>query len=87
MKLNLKKCTFGVEGGGVVSGFYVKPQGIEANPNKCRAITDLRSPKNIKEVQHLLGHLTTLSRFVPCLAERSKPMVQLHRKVAKFSLG
>ena len=45
----------------------------------------MRSPKNIKEVQQLLGCLTALSKFVSRLAERTKPMVQLLRKAAKFS--
>ena len=70
MKLNPKKCTFGVEGGKFL-GFMLSHRGIEANPDKCRAITDMRSPKNIKEVQHLLGFLTTLSRFVSRLAKRT----------------
>ena len=60
-------------------------RGIEANPDKCQAIVCMRSPKNIKEVQQFLGRLTTLSRFVPRLAERTKPMVQLLRKAVKFS--
>jgi len=50
---------------------------IEANPDKC--------PKNIKEVQQLLGRLTALFRFVPCLAEKTRPMVQLLWKATKFS--
>lgn len=61
-------------------GFMLTHRGIEANPNKCRAINDMRSPQNIKEVQQLLGRLTTLSRFVPRLAERTGPIVQLIRK-------
>ena len=59
MKLNPNKCTFGVEGGKFL-GFMLTHRGIEANPNKCQAIVDMRSPKNIKEVQKLLGRLTAL---------------------------
>jgi len=65
--------------------FMLTHRGIEANPDKCQAITNMRSPQNIKEVQQLLGHLTTLSRFVPRLAERTRPMVQLFRTTSKFS--
>jgi len=50
MKLNPEKCTFEVEGGKFL-GFMLTHRGIEANPDKCRAITDMRSPKNIKDVQ------------------------------------
>jgi len=84
MKLNPEKCTFGVEGGKFL-GFMLIHRGIEANPDKYQAIVGMRSPKNIKDVQQLLGRLATLSRFVPRLAERTRPMVQLLRKVAKFS--
>ena len=83
-KLKPEKCRFGVEGGKFL-GFMLTHMGIKANPDKCRAIANMRSPKNIKEVQQLLGRLTTLSRFVPRLAERMKPMVQLFRKAAKFN--
>ena len=84
MKLNPEKCTFGVEEGKFL-GFMLTHRGIEANPDKCLAIVYMRSLNNIKEVQQLLRCLTTLSRFVPRLAERTKPMVQLLRKAAKFS--
>jgi len=84
MKLNPEKCTFGVEGGKFL-GFMLTHRGIEANPDKCQTIMGMRSPKNIKEVQQLLGRLTGLSRFVPRLAEKRRPMVQLLWKAAKFS--
>jgi len=84
MKLNPKKCTFGVEGGKFL-GFMLTHRGIEANPDKCQAILNMRSPNSVKEVQQLLGRLTALSRFVPRLVERTRPMVQLLRKGKKFA--
>ena len=84
MRLNPKKCVFGVEGGKFL-GFMLTHRGIEANPVKCKAITDMRSPSNLKEIQQLLGRLTTLSRFVPRLAERIRPIAQMLRKSSKFS--
>ena len=35
-------------------GFMITHHGIKANPEKCRAITDMRSPKNVKEIQRLI---------------------------------
>ena len=64
MRLNPEKCAFGVEGGKFL-GFMLTHRGIEANPDKCKAIVEMRSPSNLKEIQQLLGRLTTLSRFVP----------------------
>jgi len=76
MKLNPEKCTFGVEGGKFL-GFMLTHRGIEANPDKCQAILNMRSPNSVKEVQQL-GRDT-------CLAERTRPMVQLLRKGKKFT--
>jgi len=84
MKVNPEKCIFEVEGG-KFWGFMLTHRGIEANPDKCQAIVDMRSAKNIKEVQQLLGRLTAVSKYEPRLAERTKPMVQLFRKATKFN--
>jgi len=68
MRLNLEKCVFEVEGGKFL-GFMLTHTRIDVNLDKCKAIIEMRSPKNLKEVQQLLNRLTTLSRFVPRLAE------------------
>jgi len=83
MRLNPEKCTFGVEGGKFLS-FILTHRGIEANLDKCQTITEMRSPKNIKEVQQLIWRLTVLFRFVSGLANRTRPMMQLLRKATKF---
>ncbi|GJS56331.1 reverse transcriptase domain-containing protein [Tanacetum coccineum] len=50
MKLNPKKCSFGVEEGKFL-GYMVTSEGIRANPKKTKAISDLTSPKTLKEMQ------------------------------------
>jgi len=50
MHLNLAKCTFGVQAG-KFHGFLLTSRGIEANPDKCQAIINMRSPCSIKKVQ------------------------------------
>ena len=52
MKLNPSKCAFGVSSGKFL-GFMVSHRGIEANPDKIRAILDMKPPQNVKEVQSL----------------------------------
>ena len=52
MKLNPSKCAFGVESRKFL-GFMVSHRGIAANPEKIKAILDMKSPQNIKEVQSL----------------------------------
>jgi hypothetical protein len=43
MKLNPQKCSFGVDSGKFL-GFMVSQRGIEANPDKVRAILEMPSP-------------------------------------------
>ena len=44
----------------------------------------MRSPTNVKEVQRLVGRLTAISRFLPKLAYKTKPMIKLLKKSTKF---
>nr|KYP51979.1 Retrovirus-related Pol polyprotein from transposon 17.6 [Cajanus cajan] len=83
MRLNPDKCVFGVSGGKFL-GFMLSSRGIEANPDKCQAIIDMRCPSNLKEVPKLAGRLTALSRFLPCMAETSKPILGLLKKANHF---
>ncbi|MCI91442.1 gag-pol polyprotein, partial [Trifolium medium] len=52
--LNPAKCSFGVQAGKFI-GFLLTHRGIEANPEKCQDIIDMRSPTSVKEVQQLTG--------------------------------
>ncbi|KAL0444499.1 UNVERIFIED_CONTAM: hypothetical protein Slati_2172600 [Sesamum latifolium] len=63
LKLNPGKCAFGVSGGRFL-GFMVTQRGIEANPDKIKAIMDMGPPTNIIEVQRLTGRIVALSRFI-----------------------
>ena len=63
MKLNPSKYAFGVSFGKFLS-FMVSQRGIEANPERVRAILDISSPKTIKEVQSFTGRVAALNRFV-----------------------
>ncbi|KAL2238323.1 UNVERIFIED_CONTAM: Retrovirus-related Pol polyprotein from transposon [Sesamum indicum] len=83
MKLNPDKCTFGVSGGKFL-GYMVSERGIEANPEKIRAIMDLRSPVTIKDVQKLTGKITSLGRFISRSADKSLPFFRILRKPKNF---
>ncbi|GKA15701.1 hypothetical protein Tco_0695448 [Tanacetum coccineum] len=52
MKLNPKKCSFGVKEGPFL-GHLITKQGIKANPSKVKTITDLKPPRTLKEIQSL----------------------------------
>ena len=49
MKLNPKKCVFGVPAGKLL-GFIVSERGIEVNPEKIKAILNISRPKDLKDV-------------------------------------
>ncbi|GJR02724.1 reverse transcriptase domain-containing protein [Tanacetum coccineum] len=72
MKLNSKKCSFEMEEGQFL-GHIVSKRGIKANPKKIQALTSLKQPKTMKEVQILNGKLAALNRFLSKSAEKSLP--------------
>ena len=49
LRLNASKCSFGV-GSGKFLGYMVTHREIEVNPDQIKAINNLRSPRNPKEV-------------------------------------
>src|ERR1041385_9171109 len=63
IKLNPKKCAFGVPAGKLL-GYMVSARGIEANPEKVQAVARMQEPTDIKGVQQLTRRLATLSRFI-----------------------
>jgi ribonuclease HI len=83
-KLNLDKCVFGVSAGKLL-GFLVSQRGIEANPEKIKAIEAMRPPTRIKDIQKLMGSLAALSLFISWLAERALPFFKLLRKSGPFA--
>ncbi|GJX88081.1 reverse transcriptase domain-containing protein [Tanacetum coccineum] len=72
MKLNPKKRSFEMKEGQLL-GHIVSKQGIKANPTKVQALTSLKCPKTIKEVQSLNGKLAALNRFLAKSKENSLP--------------
>ena len=80
MKLNPTKCAFRVSVRKFL-GFIVNMREIEANPNKIRAVLDMQSPSNTKEVQRLTGRIAVLSRFVPRSCDKCQPFFQILKKV------
>lgn len=76
MKLNPSKCTFGVRAGNFL-GYMVSQRGIEANPEKIKAIIDMEAPKSIKEVQRLTGRIAALRRLVARSAEKCLPFFDI----------
>jgi ribonuclease HI len=84
VKLNPEKCVFGVPRG-MLLGFIVFERGIEANPEKIAAITNMGPIKYLKGVQRVMGCLAALSRFISHLGEKGLPLYRLLRKAKRFT--
>jgi hypothetical protein len=84
-KLNPEKYVFGISARKLL-GFLVSHRGIEANPDKIRAIEAIRPPARLKDVQRLTGSLVALSRVISRLAKRALPFFKLMRGVRSIHM-
>ncbi|GJR30387.1 reverse transcriptase domain-containing protein [Tanacetum coccineum] len=75
LKLNSKKCSFGVEEG-IYSGHLITKQGIRVDPSKVKAVSTLRPPKMVSEMQNLNKKIAALSRFLSKSAEKTLPFMK-----------
>ena len=69
---------------GKLLGFLVSQRGIEANPEKVKAVEDMSPPKTLREMQKLTGRVTALGRFISKLGERAMPFFKLMKKKGPF---
>ena len=83
MKLNPEKCAFGVSSGKIL-GFLVSHRMIEANPKKIWAVTEMKSPRTVKEVQNLTGKLAALNRFISRATDKCHHFFQTIKKGRKM---
>jgi hypothetical protein len=83
IKLNLAKGTFGVPSGKLL-GFLVSHRGIEANPDKVKAIEEMRPLRNLKEMQCLARCMAALGRFIARSGEKDLPFFKLMKRTWKF---
>ena len=79
LRLNPKKCTFGVTFGKLL-GHIVSERGIEVDPEKIKAIIDMPDPRTEKEIRGFLGRLQYISRFIARLTDICEPIFRLLRK-------
>jgi hypothetical protein len=81
--LNPEKCVFGIHKGKVL-GCLVSTKGIEANPDKIKALIEMQDPVSVKDVQKLTGRVAALNGFIPKAAERSLTFSQVLRSTKNF---
>ena len=83
MKLNPSKYAFGVSAGRFL-GFIVNHRGIEANPDKIKAVLDMPSLTSIKEVHRMTGRIAALSRFVSRASDKCQPFFRVSKKAFQW---
>lgn len=60
-------------------GFNFSKKGVEPDEERVKAISELKSPTNIKELQSVLGMINYLRAFIPNMSEIVGPMRELLR--------
>jgi hypothetical protein len=83
IKLNPAKCAFDVPSGKLL-GFLVSHHGTEANPDKVKAIEEMRPPRNLKEMECLVGCMVALGHFIARSGEKALPFFKLMKRAGKF---
>jgi hypothetical protein len=79
MKLNPMKCAFGVSSRKFL-GFMVSQRGIEANPEKVRAILEMEAPRTTKQLQRLTRRIVAVNHFISRSTDKCLPFFKILRK-------
>ena len=80
IKLNPKKCAFGVPAGQLL-GYLISARGIEVNPEKIQAILTVKQPKDLRGVHQLAGRVAALSRFIGRLGKKSAAILSATEEI------
>ena len=65
---------------GKLLGHIVSKRGIEVDPDKVKAISEMPTPKIEKEVRAFIGRLQYISQFIAKLTIVCEPIFKLLRK-------
>src|SRR6266567_124628 len=76
LKMNPKKCAFGVTAGQFL-GFLVHERGIEIGLKSQAALRTMQPPTTKKELQCLIGKINFVRRFISNLSGRIEPFMGL----------
>ena len=77
--LNKEKCEFSRSKVKFL-GQIVDKSGISPDTDKIKAAREFPKPRNVGDIRRFLGIVNQLSKFSPCLAEKTKPLRELLQK-------
>ena len=81
IRLNIEKCEFTKEKIHFL-GYLNGKDGLEADPSKVEAITQMEAPTNISEFRRFLGMVNQIGKYLPSLAQISKLLRDLSKDTA-----
>ncbi|GFT73004.1 retrovirus-related Pol polyprotein from transposon 17.6 [Trichonephila clavipes] len=84
LTLNKDKCHFARDKLKYL-GLVISKEGIETDHSKVKAITEMKPPKNSKEVAKFLVMVGWYQKFIPQYADICEPLYRLKKKGAKFN--
>ena len=84
LKLKPTKCAFGLPEVKLL-GYVLNKDGIQTDPDKVSAISNLPTPTSIKDVRSLLGMTNYYRTSLPNYAKIAEPLIQLTRKNVRFA--
>ncbi|GFU93454.1 retrovirus-related Pol polyprotein from transposon 297 [Trichonephila clavipes] len=84
LTLNKNKCHFARDKLKYL-GLVISKEGIETDHSKVKAITEMKPPKNSKEVSKFLRMAGWYQKFIPQYADICEPLYRLKKKGAKFN--
>ena len=84
LQLQFRKCKWGCIKLKFL-GFIISADGIQMDPTKISTITNFPTPKTLKSLQSFLGLANFSLRFIPNLAQVTKPLRQLLQKNVPFN--
>ena len=84
MKLNPRKCAFGVSSGKFLR-FMISHRRIKANLDKIQVILDMKPPQSIKEVQSLIDRVAAFNKFVSKATDKCLPFFKVLKKAFEWT--
>ena len=83
MKLNSEKVQFRHKQVSYM-GHIISSEGLRADPNKLKAINEMKPPTDKEGVERVLSTIHYLQKFAPNLADLAKPPRELVKKDSEF---
>lgn len=86
LKLNLNKLQLRVNKVKYL-GHLITDDGIKPDPDKIKAIKEMKKPENKKDLQRFLGMVNYLGKFIPHRSQIEEPLRNLLKKECSFVWG